>query len=63
MSSITKESVEQRMATLRFREQELLNEANAVHGAAIDCEYWLGVLSEPPPELATIESVEEPEER
>lgn len=50
MAEIAKEAVEKRLAELQARERELLLEVNAVHGAAVDCEYWLGVLdSEPPP--------------
>jgi hypothetical protein len=45
--TITKESINNRVAELVKREQELRSELSAVIGAIQDCGYWNAVLDKP----------------
>ena len=46
MSEITRQVVEERLSGLRSKYQQLLNDANAFHGAIQDGEWFLAKLDE-----------------
>lgn len=46
VKTITREQVEQRLATLRVEHEQAKANLHAYEGAIADCEYWLKVLEE-----------------
>ena len=44
---MNKESINQRKAELKAQLDKVLANANALHGAIQECEFWLSVLSAP----------------
>lgn len=43
---ITKDKVQERLRDLEARFKTLNDDLQAVHGAILDCQYWVGVLNE-----------------
>lgn len=42
---ITKEAIEERIKRLEADREQALANANALEGAILDCQYWIGELS------------------
>lgn len=46
MATITKEALDQRLKDLRDQKDQALQNVQAIHGAILDVQYWLQVLSQ-----------------
>ena len=58
MGIVTEQAVSERLAALKEQYAKCINDANALHGAVQDCEFWLGELRKPDPDQQPVVAAE-----